>query len=173
MPIIMKTKTIAKIAMMKKIIPLVACTLLTGCAIIQPRDRVTKVLFLDYRPYVSADFHISPDAYSQPHNALGELMVEVYPAIKPTSQKKKEVKETKFSDGIYNTGGLPASKVYKETITSEELLEIAVSKALELGADGISNFEAKVIYTTTYSKYGGMTQSISHYEIQGLCIDRQ
>ena len=51
-------------------------------------------------------------------------------------------------------------------------VEIAVSKALELGADGISNFEAKVIYTTTYSKYG-TTQTLSHYEIKGLCIDRQ
>ena len=69
-------------------------------------------------------------------------------------------------------GGISASRVYRETITSEELLEIAVSKALELGADGISNFEAKVIYNTTYTKYG-TTQTLSHYEIKGLCIDRQ
>ena len=80
--------------------------------------------------------------------------------------------EAKFTDGIYGGGGISASRVYRETITSEELLEIAVSKALELGADGISNFEAKVIYNTTYTKYG-TTQTLSHYEIKGLCIDRQ
>lgn len=157
---------------MKKIIPFLFCVLLTGCAVVQPRARITNVLFLDYRPYVSADFHISPDAYTQSHYALGELMIEVYPAIKSNSSRNRETTETKFTDGIYGGGGISASRVYKETITSEELLEIAVSKALELGADGISNFEAKVIYTTTYSKYG-TTQTLSHYEIKGLCIDRQ
>ena len=98
-------------------------------------------------------------------------MIEVYPAIKSNSSRNRETTEAKFTDGIYG-GGISASRVYKETITPEELLEIAVSKALELGADGISNFEAKVIYTTTYSKYG-TTQTLSHYEIKGLCIDRQ
>lgn len=157
---------------MKKMLPFFVCVLLTGCAVVQPRDRITNVLFLDYRPYVSADFHISPDAYTQAHHALGELMIEVYPAIKSNASKNKATTEAKFTDGIYGGGGISASRVYRETITSEELLEIAVSKALELGADGISNFEAKVIYNTTYTKYG-TTQTLSHYEIKGLCIDRQ
>ena len=76
-------------------------------------------------------------------------MIEIYPAIKPITQNTKENKESKFSDGIYHKGGLSVNKVYTEIITSEELLEIAVSKALEIGADGIANFEAKVIYNTT------------------------
>lgn len=146
--------------------------LLTSCAVIQPRERVTNTLFLDYRPYVSAGFHISPDPYNQPHNVLGELMIEVYPAIKPFS-KYKEQGESKFSDGIYSNRGLSANRVFKEVITSEELLEIAVSKALDIGANGIANFEAKVIYNTTYLKNGSTIQTISHYEIKGLCIDRK
>lgn len=167
----MNTKLVSSLAVIRKMLPFFLCALLTGCAVVQPRDRITNVLFLDYRPYVSADFHISPDAYNQPHHALGELMIEVYPAIKSNASRNREATEAKFTDGIYG-GGISASRVYKETITSEELLEIAVSKALELGADGISNFEAKVIYNTTYTKYG-TTQTLSHYEIKGLCIDRQ
>ena len=159
-------------SIMRKFIPFFLCAFLTGCAIVQPRDRVTNVMFLDYRPYVSADFHISPDAYTQAHHALGELMIEVYPAIKSNASRNRATTEAKFTDGIYGGGGISASRVYRETITSEELLEIAVSKALELGADGISNFQAKVIYNTTYTKYG-TTQTLSHYEIKGLCIDRQ
>lgn len=151
---------------MKNILTLFICLLLTGCAV-QPRDRVTNVLFLDYRPYVSADFYITPDAYSQPHNALGELMITVYPAI----SRNSFTTEAKFSDGIYSNGKTSVNS-YMENISSEELLELAVSNALKLGADGISNFEAKVVYNTTHSKYVGIIQTISHYEIKGLCIDR-
>ena len=93
-------------------------------------------------------------------------MIEVYPAI-----KEGQTKESKFADGIYSSG-FSANKVYKETITPEELLEIAVSYALKLGADGIANFDAKIIYNTTYLKSGEIIQSVSHYEIKGLCIDR-
>ena len=168
----MNTKLVSPVAVVRKMLPFLLCAILTGCAVVQPRERITNVLFLDYRPYVSADFHISPDAYTQSHHALGELMIEVYPAIKSNASRNRATTEAMFTDGIYGGGGISASRVYRETITSKELLEIAVSKALELGADGISNFEAKVIYNTTYTKYG-TTQTLSHYEIKGLCIDRQ
>lgn len=159
-------RIIMKVKLLKRFLPIIICTLLTSCSAIQPRDRVTNIMFIDYRPYVSADFHISPNAYTQPHNVLGELMIEVYPAI-----KEGQTKESKFADGIYSSG-FSANKVYKETITPEELLEIAVSYALKLGADGIANFDAKVIYNTTHLKSGEIIQSVSHYEIKGLCIDR-
>ena len=168
----MNTKLASPVAVVRKMLPFLLCVLLTGCAVVRPRERITNVLFLDYRPYVSVDFHISPDAYTQSHHALGELMIEVYPAIKSNASRNRATTEAKFTDGIYSGGGISASRVYRETITSDELLEIAVSKALELGADGISNFQAKVIYNTTYTKYG-TTKTLSHYEIKGLCIDRQ
>ena len=58
----MNTKLVSPVAVIRKTLPFLLCALLTGCAVVQPRERITNVLFLDYRPYVSADFHISPDA---------------------------------------------------------------------------------------------------------------
>ena len=56
-----------------------------------------------------------------------------------------------------------------ENIESSELLEMAVAEAVSRGANGISNFDVKVVYSTKVTKYGTTTE-MSHYEISGLCI---
>ena len=143
----------------KRVFLFILCAMVTSCSIIKPRERVTNVLFLDYRPYLSTGFHISPDSYNQPHNTLGELVIEVYPALKESP--------TIFVDGIYS-----ASRIIIENVTAEELLEIAVSHAKTLGANGLADLEVKVIYNTTYLKDGSEIRTVSHYEIKGLCIER-
>lgn len=147
---------------MKKVLLLViSAIMLAGCAVTHPRN--TSVMFLDYRPYESADFFISPNSYNGDHSVLGELSIDITPAVIPLEKSQS------FTDGVYGGGGV---KVTKENISSEELLEIAVEEALKLGADGLSNFSVKRIFDVSVVGKTSVT-TLSHYEINGVCIRRK
>lgn len=147
---------------MRKIILLaITAILLSGCAMTHPR--MTRVLFLDYRPYESAGFFISPNAYNGEHAVLGELCIEIIPAVVPAKVTDD------LADGIYKNA---KPKIELEEISSEEILEEAVSKALEMGADGLSNFSVQVRPSNvTYGKRTVLNSEI--YEVRGLCILRK
>ncbi len=136
--------------------------ILSSCSVTRPRAVYSS--FIDYRPYADAGFFLSPDPYAGKYESLGELKMEIVPAILKTSEKKQDSKEPRFTDGLYSNQPT-LSSTYMEFIDSPELLEIVVGKALELGANGIVNLDISVIYDV--SKYG---RTINHYEIKGLCI---
>lgn len=149
------TKIVNKIFDMKRI-ALIALSMLILASCSVTRQRQTFVSFLDYRPYTSADFFLSPDPCVKDFDSIGQLYIDIVPGTAtPTSNTKKD-----FSDNIYNNGGLTAPTY--EVISSEELLETAVSKALEMGANGIANLKI----TATRNELGQATR----YEISGLCI---
>ena len=132
---------------------IITVLLMASCSV--TRQRQTYVSFLDYRPYTSADFFLSPDPCVKDFESIGQLYIEIIPGISSQSNSAKS-----YTDNIYNAGGMMAMTY--EVITLEELLEMAVSKALEVGANGIANFRI----TATKNQLG---QSIL-YEITGHCI---
>ena len=140
---------------MKRIVLMIVTMLvLASCSV--TRQRQTFVSFIDYRPYTSADFFLSPDPCVKDFDSIGQLYIDVIPGTAtPTTSTAKN-----FSDNIYNKGGMVATTY--EVISSEELLEMAVSKALEMGANGIANLKI----TATRNELGQATR----YEISGLCI---
>ena len=152
---------------MKKLIFLtVLSIMLCSCGIIT-RDRIVTPLFLDFRPYSSSDFFLSPNPYNGDFEPVGELNIVVDPAVlryDPSSANK-------YPDNIY------AAKptVVQENIPASELLEIAVGEALKMGANGISNLKIEVSKEVYGYTKGSINKAIDvdRYHITGFCIIRR
>lgn len=145
---------------MKRIcILLLALISLSSCASLftpyEPQQAQTFATFLDYRPYISEGFFISPDPYTGEHEPLGQLFLEIYPEQKEITESKRN----KYDDVRYINGILYGY----ERIHLADVLEQAVVRAIAMGADGIVNLKIAKI-TTEYSV---------RYEATGLCIKRK
>lgn len=148
---------------------MMAVLFLTGCSV--QRLRTVEKNFFDYSVYTDAGFFLSPNQYVGEHQPIGELFIKVTPAILPAKAFKnaENSQKEKFSDGVYSNQPSSLGVAQIEIIDSAELIEMAVAEALHRGANGISNFDVKVVYSTKVSNYGIKTK-LSHYEISGLCI---
>lgn len=124
---------------------------------------------LDYRPYTDNGFFISPNQYPGEHQPLGEISIMVVPGIKEISHDFAEGDDDdiKFNDPLYVTAS--RSSGGKMHITPEYLLELCVQKAVDMGANGISNFKCEIVYKVSKSQYVTVS-SIDHYEVYGLGI---
>ena len=121
------------------IILILAIALATSCSILQ-RSRTVLTGFADFRPYTTAGIFISPDPYSGSHyTAIGEFSASVLPAWTIGSNRSIEV----------------------EKISPAELLDITVSEAKKLGANGIVDY-----HTTINYKEG----AINSYDISAFFI---
>ncbi len=145
---------------MKRIcIFLISLLCLQSCSLLfsayEPQQKSTLATFLDFRPYTSEGFFISPDPYSGEHETLGQLFIEIIP-------EEKEIREserTKYDSPHYANGLLYGY----EHITFAEVLEQAVQRASSIGADGIADM-----------KITKETSGISvRYVATGLCIKRK
>lgn len=132
---------------MKRFVILLATALLAAsCGVVQPAQRREVVEFIDFRPYSSAGFLISPDQYQGKFESIGQLMIRVYPG--------------QIADDIYYT---------TEEIPTTELLDIAFKNSVGKGANGLTNFKIERVSLTSYSRYGNST-TLSHYLISGFLI---
>ena len=145
---------------MKRILILLLALIgLSSCGTFIPQQRSITTVFLDYSQYTSQGFFLSPDAYTEEHDALGELFIEVLPEQKEAridsegNPKGELDMVTYYFDGAYGF----------ERIYFDELLAIAVEKAKEKGADGICNLKISKTSTTGFIRY----------EVTGLCIKRK
>lgn len=147
---------------MKKIIFLLSILLISGCAM--QRQRLVSTFFLDYRPYTEHGFFISPDPFTGKFIPVGDLFITVIPGTKPKKAQEKVAidYERAYFDDIY-AAPTPSQVFTKETISPEELLEIAVSEAKRVGANGISNFKCECIRDIK-------TSTVENYCISGFCI---
>lgn len=125
---------------------LFAVLLLASCGT-PARQRVVVYSFGDYRNY--PDMWISPNPCTQPHQAIGDLAIDIAPAYR--------VDDDNSSWPTYSY----------EKIGFDELMEMAVSKARSLGANGISNFSIKTDHDI--DKATGKS-AITGYHVSGLLI---
>jgi hypothetical protein len=150
---------------MKKILILtIALLSLSSCYVIQPTNRIVKTYLVDYRPYISDTFFISPDPYTGDFEPIGEIMIEVIPALK----ERKGIAQ--YQDELYSYGVTP------EIVPMNDLIHEAFKQAAELHANAIVNFKiqaethniitAQGLFTTT-------TAPITKYIITGFCIERK
>ena len=112
------------------------------------RDRSTYVLFTSFEKY--QDMWISPNDCPMPHEVLGHLDIEVYPAILAP----------KSNNGIYEKD---FNTYQYERISYAELLDLAVEEARARGADGISNL------SITSNRREGQDYA-TRYEATGLLL---
>lgn len=134
----------------------------TSCAIFKPQQRSYSISFLDYRPYTSEGFFISPDPYTGEFEALGELYLEVQP-----EQKEIDIKNKDNYDSIVYWG----TQAYGfERINHAELLEMAVKRAVSVGANGIANI--RITKTTGAIINASVASTSIVYKIEGLCIKK-
>lgn len=115
---------------------LLASLILASCGTMN-RERKTYVSFASYQAY--PDMWISPNTCPMQHTVLGQLAIDIIPAV---------TKPEKTKDGVYLQNHNPMNV---ETIAYDELLEIAVAEARSRGANGISNLEIKhdAVYRVT------------------------
>lgn len=149
-----------QLRVMKKIfILLLALVSLSSCGALfmpyEPQQRFELASFLDFRPYSSAGFFISPDAYPGECEPLGKLYIDVIPEEKEISESKRN----KYDEPHYVNGILYGY----EHIKFAELLDKAVAKAMELGADGLADFKIQKVTVADRVRY----------EVSGLCIKRK
>ena len=152
---------------MKKLILLaVFSAMLCSCGIMT-RDRIVTPLFLDFRPYSSADFFLSPNPYNGDYEPVGELSITVDPAV----TRYDPSTTNKYSDNIYAT----RPTVQEENIPASDLLEIAVAEALKMGANGISNLKIEISKDFYGYTKGSIKKAIevNRYHITGFCIVRK
>ena len=130
---------------MRRILTLILAAIVVVSCGVATHTRVTETTFIDYRPYTSAGFFLSPDPYSGAFDALGEVIVSVTPAILPRAQAVRKTATT-FSDGVYNNASTTSAYVY-EKVGAEDLLEDAVKVAKEMGANGLVDIDIQVVPT--------------------------
>ena len=121
----------------------------------KPTRRVVKTTIIDYRPYISEGFYLSPDPYTKDFDPIGEIRIEVTPALVDRDSPK-----SKASKCICNGG------VWEEVVTSDELLRAAVKQAIALQANAIVNLKI----TTEIDEDIEPTRK---YIISGFCIVRK
>ena len=109
-----------------------------------------------------------PDPYTGEFTPCGELNIVIKPADVKIGMNEKYDSEGKFNS-IDNNRNSIVNQIVKENISSEELLDIAVNKAKEVGANGIANFKCLVI-NQTYFINSIPNTIFSHYEISGYAI---
>jgi len=135
---------------MKRFTILLAVLLVAAsCGTSLTRERRTEVSYADYTAY--PDMWISPNPCAMPHKALGDLLIEVHPAIMHTNEKNQSGNYSS-NYGVWTF----------ERIDGSELLEMAVVEARARSANGISNLEI----TAQRSESGAPTL----YRISGLLI---
>ena len=119
---------------MKRILLFAAVLLVAASCSTLQRQRTTIAYFADYTEY--PDMWISPNACTMAHQAIGQIDIEVLPAIGHTNKHANK----KDADGIYanNFGSFTT-----ERITYRELLGLIVEEARKKGANGISNLEIR------------------------------
>jgi hypothetical protein len=136
-----------------------AAIVLSSCGALfmpyEPQQKVELASFLDFRPYTSAGFFISPDAYTGEFEPLGQLYIEIYPEEIEISESKR----LKYNEPHYVNGILYAY----EHIKFAEILDKAVAQAMKMGADGIADLK---IQKVTFADR-------VRYEASGLCIKRK
>ena len=83
-----------------------------GCSVLKPTPRQEAAYLVDFRPYSSADFFLSPDPYQGEFEPIGEIRVEVTPALIEPS------KQSKFQDTIYAQKQENLENILKKVLTS-------------------------------------------------------
>lgn len=121
----------------------------------EPQQAQTFATFLDFRPYTSEGFFISPDPYTGEHEPIGQLYLEIYPEQKRISDGKRD----KYDQPTYINGMLYGY----ERLHFADVLEQAVVRAVTMGADGLVNLKISKITTGTSVRY----------EATGFCIKRK
>ena len=135
---------------MKKII-FILPFLLFACAVPKPSRSVNEY-FYDFRSYAKEGFFITPNSYTQPNTPIGLITIEVYPGY-----KKKEVDVEDYD------GNFKAINYTKERLSGQELLKILVLFTQEKGANGLSNFDSKIIYSPN-------SDEVEKYVLSGFAI---
>lgn len=146
---------------MKRILYLLLFLTAVSCGPASQYARQTTSYFVDYRPYTSDGFWLSPESYPGEYDSIGELTVEILPGLQNNED---------FGDGIYSDS--IASGLTAEQITTDDLMSELVRQAKAKGANGISNL--RIVVSPTDITYGrGLSKrvvSTQTYTATGLCI---
>lgn len=137
---------------MKKIAILAALLMLCGCSTFKPIQESSYASFLDFRPYTSEGFFLSPNPYTGEHETLGELYLEIQPA---------QVEITEHEMSSHDLPMWYGTQAYGfKRINHAVLLQQAVEHAKAKNANALVNL--KITKHTQANRV--------YYSVSGLCI---
>lgn len=142
---------------MKNLLLLFTCAVLASCSVLKEKPMEVYSQIIDYSRYEEHGFLVSPDPYPGEFKSVGEIFLTVIPA-----NVKKAVDR--------DENGATAYRVVKETMSYQELADLAVEYAARQNGDALVNF--KINPVTEYDKTLGITY-VSHYTVSGFCIKRK
>lgn len=160
------------INMFKTLAFIIATIAVSSCAVSTPKNTTTlktterriEVYAYDFRPYTAKGFYFSPNPYPGNFEPIGQLTINVFPALK--------LKTEKIYSQSYGGGEDENVQLETEKITTEQILDIAFNKTKEMGGDAIVNFKIRWIKEPTM--FGAsVSQYLDHYEIEGFAIKRK
>ena len=121
---------------------------------LSPTQRVVVTTVLDFRQYNEEGFFVSSTPYVGLYDPVGQITVAILPA-KSVKMVSVEPEKNRYSSVTVRT-----EYVYEnEIIATDELLEIIVSEAKKLGADGIVSVR--------------LDETGSYHYLTGLAIKRK
>jgi hypothetical protein len=141
---------------MKRIAIIAALVAITSCATIKPTERKVYTYVSDYTAYSQAGFLITPQPYHGYYESIGEIDMHITPAFEQAAKEK-------YGELWYTYGF--------ETISSDEIVNMAVKQAVNMGADAISNFS--ITYKEIVRTYSGHNYIGYEYHVKGFCIKRK
>lgn len=149
---------------MKKIlIAILTAVVLTSCGSVKPTtsDRMVLSSVVNYQKYSEEGFLITPFEYTADYEAIGEMEILIIPA----KVKNQGARTVNFES---KTAGSTTTYIAQENISKQEMTNIAVAKAKELGANAIAGFKIEKKYYYLQSQYNNDV----YYVVSGLCIMR-
>ena len=126
----------------------------------RPTKRVVETSIIDYRPYVSKGFFISPDPYTKDFEPIGEIRIEVTPAL------------VKQDYSLRSSCYVSMNGVWEEVVPADELLREAVNQAINLQANAIVNLKITTVQIDEEEQQI-LLQPLRKYILSGFCIVRK
>lgn len=137
----------------------IIAALCCSCSTLKPMPRGCITMFSDYREYAQEGFLISPGSYTYDFDSVGEINIVVTPALEQTK--------------IIKLGETTNKGLKYESISSDELVKMAVEEAKSKGADALVNFSIELEEITARDVVmGGYTKGYRYY-VKGYCIKRK
>jgi hypothetical protein len=138
---------------------------LCSCVTMAPMERRVITDVYDFRPYSEKGFYITPNPYFGEFDPIGQIYISIFPGRKEITTKNEK---GGFGEETETTS------MRTETISSEEMMELIYKKAIDLKANGISNFKMQYVYSTLYDAASHTQLKIlDHYELEGFAIKRK
>ncbi len=141
----------------KLLLLLLIVLLLFGCYTLRQIDKFQSIAILNFTKYAEKGFLLTTEPYNGKYESIGIINCK----IRAGAKKEKVITDNSSID-IW----------FVEDLETEEILDLAYAKAIELGGNCIMNFRILPNDQTYIVSSSGETYTVPGIEIYGFIIKR-